>query len=382
MKYNLVTVVWGKEYTEFFSNIVIPNLLTPGNLDALSRTSGPVFRLFTRPQDEDVIKGSPAFEKVSKFITVEFNEISETDFSQNYLIVSKYHKKAIDAANKDKASIIIIGPDTIRAEGYMVNLIRIAESGKRAVMVSDVRVAKDTFLPEYIKRFPENGTLRGIKPRELVKLALEYLHPVSRSFFWNTRRFHNAPSLIYFEVPGEGILARCFHLIPVLVNPLGKPARFSTTFDGDYIANVCPDMQDIYISTDSDELMSVEMSSLSYPSNAGKRPPSPLNIAAFAKYSTCAHNRFFFREKIRFHSEDISPHWKKVEKVSDEAVERIFYWLRFEPFLFWPYGLSFKAKGFLRNIFKFFMGESSTRKLAGWVRSMCTRISLKVRRMG
>jgi hypothetical protein len=376
MKYNLVTVVWGKEYTEFFAEVVIPNLLTPGNLDALSRTSGPVFRLFTRPQDARAIKGSPVFERVSKFITVEFNEISETDFSQNYLIVSKYHKKAIDAANKDKASIIIIGPDTIRAEGYMANLIRIAESGKRAVMVSDVRVAKDTFLPEYMKGFFENGILGGIKPRELAKLALEHLHPVSKSFLWSAKQFHNAPSLIYFEVPGEGILARCFHLIPVLVNPLGKDACFSTTFDNDYIANVCPDMQDIYVSIDSDELMSVELSSLSYPSNAGKRPPSPLNIAAFAKYSTCAHNRFFFREKIRFHCEDISSRWEKTEEISDKAVAKIFYWLKFEPFLFWPYGISLKAKGFIRNIIKFLIGESSTRKLVGWVRSISTRISL------
>jgi len=376
MKYNLVTVVWGKEYTEFFSEVVIANLLTPGNLDALSRTPGPVFRLFTRPQDAQVIKGSRAFKEVSKLISVEFNAISETDFIQNYALVSKYHQKALAAATSDSAAAIIIGPDTIRAEGYMANLIRIADSGKRAVMISEVRVAKHTFLPEYLKRFSDNGVLRGIQPRELVKLALAHLHPISKSFFWNSKKFHNAPSYIYFEVPHEGILAHCFHLSPVLVNPVYKNAAFSTTVDGDYILNACPDIDDIYIASDSDELMSVELSNLSNPTNAGESPPSPLNIAAFAKYSAYGHHRIFVRNKIRFHFDDLSPRWKEVENFSDKSIDRIFYWLKFEPFLFWPYGILLKTKGFVRNMVKFFLGESSTRKLAGWIRSQRTKISL------
>ncbi len=309
-------------------------------------------------------------------IAVEFNTISETDFNQKYTLTSKYLRKAIAAAIDNNASILFIGPDILRAEGYMANMLRIAESGKRACMISEIRVAKDTFLPEFIKRFSVNGAFRGIAPRELAKLASEHLHPVSKSFLWNSRKFHNAPSCIYFEIPQEGILARCFHLSPVLINPVCKDARFSTTIDGDYILNACPNIDDIYIASDSDEFMSVEMSSLSYPGNAGRRPPNPLNIAAFAKYSTDGHSRIFIRQKIRFHFDDISPRWAKVEQLSDEAIDRIFYWLKFEPFLFWPYGILSHANLFIRNIVKSFLGESSTRKMAGWIRSMRRRISL------
>ena len=373
MRYNLVTVVWGEEYTDFFVNIAIPNLLTSGNLDVLAKTPVPVFRIFTMAQDAIKIKDSSAFKKVLQLIAVEITAISETDFSQNYTIVSKYHQIAINAAIDDNAAVIFIGPDTIRAQGYMANILRIAESGTRAVMISEIRVAKDTFLPEFLKLFSNEGAMRDIPPRQLVVLALQHLHPVSKSFFWHSKKFHNAPSYIYFEVPGEGFVARCFHLSPAMVNPVCGGAKFSTTIDGGYIQNACPVIKDIYVSSDSDELMSVEMSSLSYPGNAGRRPPSPLNIAAFTKYSADGHNRIFIQQKIRFHFDDISPRWAKVEQFSDKAIDKIFYWLKFEPLLFWPYGILTQAKLFARNIIKSFFGESFTRKLAGRIRSMRTK---------
>lgn len=376
MRYNLATVVWGEEYTDLFVNIVIPNLLTPGNFDALCKTPSPVFRIFTTFNDAIRIKGSPAFEKLSEMIAVKFYSISEADLNQKYTLTSKYLRKAIEAAIDDNAVIILIGPDILRAQGYMANILRIAESGKRAVMISEIRVTKDTFLPEFIKQFSSNGAPQGITPRQLAKLASEHLHPVSKSFLWNSKKFHNAPSCIYFEVPKEGILARCFHLSPVLINPVCKDAGFSTTIDGDYILNACPNIGDIYIASDSDEFMSVEMSSFSYPGNAGIRPPSPLNIAAFAKYSADGHSRIFIRHKLRFHFDDISPRWAKVEEFSDKAIDKIFYWLQFEPLLFWPYGIVMQAKLFVRNIVKLFLGESLTRKLAGRIRSMRTRTFL------
>jgi len=369
MRYNLATVVWGEEFTNFFTDVALPNLLTPGNLDALCGTSGSIFRIWTTEKDAAVIKASPAFKKVSGLLTAEINMINDTDFTQNYALISKYHKKAIDAAIGDNGAILIIGPDVIRAEGYMYNLLRIAQSGKRAVMVSDIRVAKETFLPEFTKRFSVNGVLQGIPPRQLAKLALGHLHPLSKSLLWSSERFNNAPTIMYFEVPGEGILARCFHMSPAFISPLDRNTRFSKTLDGDFVVNAYPDISDIYVQSDSDDLMSVEVSNLSYRSYAGKRPPNPLNIAAFAKYSTNGHNRVFVKHKIRFHFSDISPEWEKVERFSDEVIDRIFYWLKFEPLLFWPYGILLKARSLARSAVKLFLGESSTRKLIGWIRS-------------
>jgi len=370
MKYHLATAVWGKEYTDFFVNITLPNLLTPGNLEALSKTHEPVFRIYTRPEDKHTITDSAAFKIAAKMLDVKLETIDDKDFAQKYSIISKYHQKAIEAAIKDGAALVIMGPDTIRAEGYMSNMLRIAESGKKAIMISEIRVAKDTFLPEFLGQFTEKSALRGVTSRQLVNLAMRHLHPVSKSFLWNAKNFHNAPSYIYFEVPNEGILARCFHLSPLMINPVCKDATFSTTIDGDYIQNACPKIDDIYVSVDSDELMSVELSSLSMPPNSGYLPANPLNIAAFAKYSTSSHHRDFLRKKIRFHRNGLSSKWREVEQFSDKAINRIFFWLKFEPFLFWPYGAALRSKLLLRNTVKLFLGETLTRKAAGRIKSL------------
>ena len=95
----------------------------------------------------------------------------------------------IEASIKDNAAILIIGPDIIRASGYMDSLRHIAESGKTAILSSELRVTKNTFLPEYINYFLKYDTTRGILPREMVNLALKHLHPVSRSFFWSSKKF-------------------------------------------------------------------------------------------------------------------------------------------------------------------------------------------------
>lgn len=370
MRYNLVTVVWGEEHTDSFINLCLPNILTTGNLDALSKTPDPVFRIFTTPKDAVKIESSPAFKEISKIIDVRFDMMNDKDFSQKYMLVSRYFQKAIDSAVNDNAAAIIIGSEALLSEGYIANLLRIAESGKKVIMISQIRVARETFLPALIERFSANGAVGPIAPRELVRLALEHLHPVSKSLLWDSKRFHNAPGHIYFKVPEEGILARCFHLSPVLVNKVNKDIKFSKTLDSDYIANACPDINDIYIASDSDELMSVEVSSLSYPANAGKGPSNTMTIAAFAKYFTCSHNRIFIRHKIRFHFDDISPRWEEVERISDKAIDRIFYWLKFEPLLIWPYGILLEMRKSARNIARLFLGEASTKKLSAKIKSM------------
>lgn len=376
MRYNLVTVVWGEEHTGLFVDLCLPNLLISGNLGALCNTPNPVFRIFTTPKDALKIESSPAFRKASEIIDFKISMISDEDFAQKYTLASKYFQKGTDLAAEDNAAAIVIGPECLLSEGYISNVLRIAESGKRVIMVSQIRVAKETFLPQLLKESSVNSACGPVMPRKLVKLALENMHPVSKSLLWSSNKFHKAPGHIYFEVPEEGILARCFHLSPVLVNSVCKNAGSSKVFDGDYILNACPDINDIYISSDSDELMSVEVTSLSYPNNAGKGPSNPLNIAAFAKYFTCGHNRIFIRSKIRLHFDDISTRWEKVEQLSDKAIDRIFYWLKFEPLLIWPYGMLLKAKKFARDTVKLFLGEFATRELSARVRLICMKTSL------
>ncbi|MCX5711821.1 MAG: hypothetical protein NTY47_01970 [Candidatus Omnitrophica bacterium] len=370
MRYNLITVVWGDEYTGLFADIVMPNLLSPGNLYALGKGSSVVYRIYTTAKGAQRIKGSVSFLAIAAKLEHEFNIIEEKDFANKYSIMSRCHKMALNAIGDKEELIIFLPPDAILSEGSLVNAIDVFKSGKRAVMIAGLRVAKDTFLPEFLAKFSNNGVMMPVSSRELFKLAFKHLHPISKTFFWDSKTFYNAPSHIFFNVPEEGILARCFHLHPILINSLNSADKFTTTIDGDYIRDACPDIDDIYIMSDSDKFLSIEMSSLSMQVDAGSRPANPLNIAAFAKYSTTGHNRSFIRNKIRFHFDDISSRWTEVERLSDESIDRIFYWFKFEPLLIWPYGIAVKMKYFARSVVKLFFGESFTKRLAQRLRSV------------
>lgn len=353
MKYNLVTVVWGAEYTDLFVNVIMPSMLTPGNLYAFDKKPGNLYRIYTTVEDSKKIVESDAFKKISGILATDIVEIENKDFTEKYRVMSECHKKAIKAAETENAAIIFIAPDAIFSEGSISKMLSLAESGKRAVMIAGIRVAKDTFLPEFTRQFSANGIAKPATARQLIKLSLAHLHPISKSLMWEAERFHNAPSHIYFEVPGEGIVACCFHLLPALVNPVRTNLQFQT-IDGNYIRGACPDPDDMYIVSDSDEVLSVEMSSLAMKSDCGKTGANAFKVAIFAKYAADPYNRLFVRHKIRLHTDDISPKWAGIEEYSDKNIDRIFYWLKFEPILFSPRIMLLKTKAMVKNILKFF----------------------------
>ncbi|MDD5428965.1 MAG: hypothetical protein PHI58_07035 [Candidatus Omnitrophica bacterium] len=353
MKYNLVTVVWGAEYTDLFVNVVMPSILTPGNLYALDKNPRSLYRIFTTEEDSEKITASDAFKKISGMMDTDVVMIENKDFTEKYTVMSECHKKAIRSAGLDSAAIIFVAPDAIFSEGAISRMVSLAESGKRAVMIAGIRVSKDTFLPEFTRQFSADGVMMPATARQLTKLSMAHLHPISKSLMWDSGEFHNAPSHIYFEVPGEGLIARCFHLLPVLVNPARTNLRFET-IDGNYIRGACPNPDDMYIVSDSDELMSIEMSSLSMKPDAGRAGANAFKIAVFAKYAADPYNRIFARQKIRLHSGDISPKWAVVEEYSDRSIDKVFYWLKFEPFLFSPRRILWKAKTAGKNVFRFF----------------------------
>ena len=63
-------------------------------------------------------------------------------------------------------------------------------------------------------------------------------------------------SFMFWPVMDEGFLMRCFHLHPVLINPRGNFPDFSFTIDGSaFVQQACPDLNDLHIVDDSDDVM-------------------------------------------------------------------------------------------------------------------------------
>ncbi len=352
MKYHIITIVWGKEFTDLFASIVLPNLLSEGNLPAFGK-EGAVFRIFSTPEYRTVIERSQAYKKLAGLMPVEFIDIGDMGRSaKKYDLISDCHKKAIDHALERSASLIFLPPDQIYSDGAFAEVKKMAEAGYKAMLVSSIRVEKEAVVPLLLRgHFSSSDDVISIKPRDLMRCAIENPHAIVRELVWGGLRLSHWPSHIYFPAKGEGMIARCFHLHPIYVDPKGTAADFSVTIDSDYLSGICSDPDRVFVVEDSDRFCAVELDSRSQKYDRRFSWLGSLGIAIFAKYHSDACHREFFRKKIYLHYKDVSSSWASSQRMSDTVVKRVFFWLKFEPFIFSPRIEAKKIVARIRGIF-------------------------------
>ncbi len=377
MKFNVAQVVWGEHYIDLLVNVVLPSQLAPGNLPVFQGTGHEVvYKIYTTTIGAHSIAKSPAYVRLCTIIRAEFVSIDRVaDFDramspeEKYHAMSECHRMAIEDAAKNKAAIIFVSPDCLQSDGTFSSLLRLSASGKRAVVMPALRVVRETFVPQLLSEFRDaDGAIR-ISSRDLVKLSCAHWHPLTLATFVDASSFNSAASNLYWKVPGQGVLARCFHLSVFMVIPHEAHSSFSQTIDGDYLRSACPAIEDIHVVEDSDEIMCIEMSSRAYTLVEDKALGfHPFRVARRMKPAVNSQHLAFLSRRIRLHANDLSPRWSEAERESDRAVESILYWLKSGGILLW------QPKPAIRRALVWVLGEQSTRQLIRRIRSLYQRV--------
>ena len=307
--FHVVTVVWGQPYVELFLDVALPNQATPGNLGALP--AGSRYRVFTSPEDADALAASPALGRVKELLPVDLVVMPAlSDASTGALLrMTAAHRRALAEAREARAALVFLNADHFMSEGALAAVVRRHEAGSRAIVCAGLRVNRDTFIAALRAR----GDVRALAPRELVSLALERLHSFTRAHMadgeWTARR----PIGVYWNVPGEGILARCLYMHPRMVDPVRPEALPGGTIDQHYLVHACPIREQIHVVSDSDELAVFEMSHLdAADTEMGAGGISPWRAARVL--SRCdSHQRSYWTLPIHLHTRDIDDAWSPVE---------------------------------------------------------------------
>lgn len=331
MNFHFITVVWGQAYTDFYLNVVLPTQISSGNLLAFTNDRKSIYKIYTTSWDAEKIVKSPVYSVLSEVIETQvsvFNNFTPDYFetTSKYQIMNYCHQHAVVDANKNDCALIFLAPDAIFSDGSFLTIMQKANEGKRAVMVSGPVVSKETFLPDFFKFTSTNQLTKvEISSRDLVKLALPHIHPFSKCIFWNTSEYHGWPSHIYWEVPNsKGILARCFHMHPVMINPIEKYVLPVNTVDFYYLETACPNLEDVYVVDDSDEMTVFEISGnreynvVGYPLNQVDE------IVKWAKNHATFHHREFSKHKVKIHCDALSSEWKNIERESDLILNKAY----------------------------------------------------------
>ncbi|MEI6242215.1 MAG: hypothetical protein WCP39_02280 [Chlamydiota bacterium] len=314
MEIHIVTVVWGEEFILTFLELVFP--LHIENLKKIKNTSDWIYRIFTTNTGKIEIENNCFFSELkTSGIVIEFIEMAEEKGENKYRRMSKCHDQALEYAYNRKAGFFLLSPDTIFSNDAFANVLSLVESGKRAVFVASIRLCKESFVKEW--KFFDVATMTS---RDLVGLALQHLHPVTKSLFWGKNFLNTNPSHLYWKLGQDGILVRGFNLHPFFLWPRKPCSAIHTTIDGEFVDQFEQNMDEVVVIEDSDEIAMFEVSR-SFTFEVKKK--SVKQLVDWASLYTGAVHRKFFQVPIYIRKRGVSFSWLTIQKESDAVVSQI-----------------------------------------------------------
>jgi hypothetical protein len=253
------TPVWGSGHIWLFLSVGLPSLLAPANLHGLTDNTENRYLIYTQSEYEKDIRAAHSYQRLASLLAVEIIPILN-DIEVPHRTMSDCHIDSLRRAEEVGAAVVFIPPDCVWSDGSMVRLEALARNGKSVVHISGIRLDRDGVVPEFARRYSEDRAVLSLEPRELVGIGLRHLHPIARSHFFNEYEGGLMPANLVWSDGDEGLLLRCFHLHPLMVKSQVPLAEFKSTIDDDLALRACPDSGRDYVVTDSDELLTFEMS--------------------------------------------------------------------------------------------------------------------------
>jgi hypothetical protein len=215
------------------------------------------------------------------------------------------HQRALDDAAEAKAAVIMLSADFIFSDCALAAVVENHRQGYRAVLNTGLRLAKESFVRSLEDRRPDLGALSS---RQLVRMALPHLHPETRSMFVDAPRFMAAPFAVYWPVGKDGLVARCFQLHPLMIDPMIRRPLKGTN-DGHFVSRVCPDHSRVHVVTDSDELQMFELTTLERRAGTSDGGVSLLRCAMMANERDPLQLSYWTRTNICLHTDDLDRRW-------------------------------------------------------------------------
>lgn len=232
MKVLFASAVWNAEYVDRFLSFCLPNLLSEGNLGGLPNIEDSKFLLITSQKDRGRFESSPVFQKLCGVIETEMLFMENfTDVRAHYDKYSTMSACQIEAIRQSgHYDAIILGySDFIWSAGSLRNALKRIEDGYDGVFCPGLPVMESAFCRALGERSDLwRDDILTVPPRDLVKLSLDHLHPLALANYWDRQMLSKSPAYQIWDVPGQGIVMRWFHLhSAVLRTPCGRTDRKS-----------------------------------------------------------------------------------------------------------------------------------------------------------
>lgn len=320
--FHFIMVVWGERFTRFFLDVVLPSQLAPDGLPAMRRLEGAIYRIYTTVADAAVVAADPAFIRLSTLMPVSFTVVeagAEALLSiDRYAAMTAFHRHAVSEASSCGAYLMFLAPDAIFSAGAFAYIESRAELGDELVVIGGTRAVIEDAAPMVTTRFRRPDGTISIAPRDLVRLMIDFPHPISKSVRWGASEFRceEASHLYWFADDETAFVAHCWHLHPVLVRARPGSNDFSETIDGDYVLRTVSAPERVHVIQSSDDACVLEYSQRSHWAEL-TGTPIPFSYDRMLSWVARGTNRLhrrFFDKPILF----------RTEEATDAAIESCF----------------------------------------------------------
>lgn len=340
-------VFWGPVHRAYFTDLLLASLLSPNNIPALNPRRGNKFLIATPRADWDALQEHPLFERLRAYAEPEWLELEvdpdDHKMDRKMRAMSRGHQLVAARAFEDRAYGVFVTPDVVISDGSVAAMERLAEAGKKVVLVVAIRYQHEPILAELESRgYAKPGQPIAIRSRDLMRIALRHLHTETRRYEFDSPWFAASPISVYWRVPrGAGLIIHSFSWAPVVVDYGVLSHHDMKTFehwtlDGDYIYRNFPSPADAYVVTDSDEIAYV-----SFTKEADLHFELTPYLAGRARWVTDWYKmrliralkdspvmdplkRHIFPTPVYLHAGEISPPWTRVRRQAARVIARVY----------------------------------------------------------
>lgn len=321
--------LWGARYISDFVRFSLPSLLAPGNLPLLARSCRlTVVFLTARKNFSDFRQQSQIIPLLSTLCDVEFipiDDLVQGVGSYSVPLTLAYLRGMTETGDAmTRTYFICYNSDFILADGSMKAVLRHILEGCHVILAPSFRTTMEIikpFLSQNLLR--PNGQL-SMRPREMVRLAFQNIHPTVISRIVNQKLFHSYyPNQIYWQVDRNTLLARFYLIMQFCIKPERRVESINNFVDYAFLPEMCPSGDMVAIS-DSDEFFMMELQ----PAEAEKIfvRPGPVKISHVAKSLsdwTTKEHRAISRFELVFHTEELPASLPLARKQLGQFMEKV-----------------------------------------------------------
>jgi hypothetical protein len=329
--------IWGTRYIDNFVRLTLPMQMGPGNLGGLPDIESCKYVIFTRADDVEYIFSTPQIQALKRLMPVEIIPVDVSDGDKYQMLGGLQNLAFCKAIAEGFEAVFPLYADALFADGTFANAVKRLSEGYLAVVAPGPQAVAEPVLQALLdpERYMTEAGAIAVPPRDLVDLVFRHLHPFHAASFWDAEKFTGIPAMVFWNVPGQGVLVHGFHLHPVAVAAQQTStflSPFYGTLDEHFLPRLFTCADRVYVGADSDEIFVCSIDSVGSErggdaANAQDKA-TVATLASWAEHHTFMLHRDFFGFPIRLHTRDIdeaawSPCEVRAQRIVDRTLQRL-----------------------------------------------------------